>query len=71
MCDIAYVLLLEEMQRQIDLAMLAAVMARANGADTRMPDPWQLRADFDRALAAEPDPADQARNDFRAAYGLR
>lgn len=52
--------------------MLAAVLARSQGADATMPDPQQVRADFDAALAAPPeqvvDPDEYA---LKQALGLR
>ncbi len=52
--------------------MLGAILARAQGADAEVPDPERIRADFDAALAAEPESvADPEKFAFLQAMGLR
>lgn len=54
MCALAYVLWLEELDRQIAVQTQATLFARAMGADAEVPDPRRARARFDELLAAEP-----------------
>lgn len=58
MCDLAYVLLLDQMERQV-LAdrQVAAVLMAAGAKDVRLPSLAEKRAEFDEALAAEPKPS--------------
>jgi len=52
--------------------MLAALLARGQGAEVEIPDPEQIRADFDKALAAAPEAvADPEKFAFMQAMGLR
>jgi hypothetical protein len=52
--------------------MLGAIFARTQGSDMDVPDPEQIRADFDAALAAEPESvADPEKFAFLQAMGLR
>lgn len=61
----------EELRERTNTAALAAMLAAANGAQVTVPDPDQIRADFDRALAAPPEEiADPATNDLKKALGL-
>lgn len=60
------------MRQQAGTAQLAAVLARSQGADTAIPDPQQIVADFHAALAAPPEPvADADRYVLMQALGLR
>lgn len=48
------------------------MLARANGADVTAPDPARVRADFDAALAAVPEPiANPDEYVLKQALGLR
>lgn len=62
----------EELRERTNTTALAALIAAANGAQVTMPDPDQIRADFDRALAAPPESiADPATYELKQALGLR
>lgn len=50
---------------------LAALLGRAVGSDTPLPDPVQIRTDFDRALAAVPEQVNMAQVELMQALGLR
>ena len=57
MCDIAYVLLVERLERQVlSERQVAAVLATAGAEDIEMPDMDGARAEFEAALVAEPVP---------------
>lgn len=78
MCDVAYVLILDEAQRLGDQQRLAVAFARANGAkdvaDPHAPD--EIRRLLDEALAeAIPDPTprlprDQHQTELMQALGI-
>jgi hypothetical protein len=53
-CAVAYVLWLEEVNRQTDIQTQAALFARAMGGEVEIPDRMQIRARFDQLLAEEP-----------------
>lgn len=54
MCAAAYVLLLEQLRRRVEVETQAALYARAAGRDVEVPDPVAIRHRFDELLAAEP-----------------
>lgn len=54
MCAVAYVLLLEDLNRRIAVETQAALFARAMGENAEIPDPVAIRARFDAMLAEEP-----------------
>lgn len=54
MCAVAYVLWLEELHRNIDVQIQAALFARAMGNDVDIPDPHAIRTRFDEMLRAVP-----------------
>ena len=57
MCDIAYVLLVERLERQVlSERQVAAVLAASGAEDVVMPDMDDARADFEAALVADPVP---------------
>ena len=57
MCDIAYVLLVERMERQVlSERQVAAVLASGGAENIEMPQMDEARAEFDAALVAEPVP---------------
>lgn len=73
MCAVAYVLLLEDLQRRIATETQAALFARAMGENVEVPDPVEIRRRFDDLLAAEPEqakPADRG-TVLAEAFGLR
>jgi len=71
LCSIAYVLMLDELHRQVSTAQLAAALQRAMGADVEVPDWFALRAEFDRRLVeAPPSVADPDRAVLLEALGL-
>lgn len=68
MCDVAYVLILDECQRLTDGNRLAVAFARANGADN-LDDAWtpdEVRAQLDARLA---EPLPGARSPARSPAG--
>lgn len=71
-CALAYVLWLEEVDRQTAVHTQAALFALAMGGDAEIPDPNRIRARFDELLAAEPvEAGEQSRADtLREAFGL-
>jgi len=71
LCAVVYVWMLEELRRDVDTAVLAAVLGRAMGADVEVPDWRAVRAEFDVRLAAEPTPVDDRREVIMRAYGMR
>ena len=57
MCDIAYVLLVERLERQVlSERQVAAVLAAAGAEDIEMPQMDEARVAFDAALVADPVP---------------
>jgi len=72
-CALAYVLLLEDLNRRIATETQAALFARAMGGDVPVPDPVELRRRFDELLAEEPQQAKpMSRGSVLAeAFGLR
>ncbi|WP_285554890.1 hypothetical protein [Actinoplanes regularis] len=61
----------DELRERTNTAALAAMIAASNGAQVKMPDPDQIRRDFDRALAAPPEEiADPATYELKQALGL-
>ena len=71
LCSIAYVLMLDELHRQVSTAQLAAALQRAMGADVEVPDWFALRQEFDRQLVeAPPSVADPDRAVLLEALGL-
>lgn len=63
---------MEQLREQVSMATLAAVLARSQGADAPMPDPDQIRVDFDTALAAVPEQiANPDEYVLKQALGLR
>jgi hypothetical protein len=71
-CALAYVMWLEEVDRQTAIHTQAALFARAMGADAEIPDPHAIRARFDELLAAAPvGVGEQSRTDtLREAFGM-
>jgi hypothetical protein len=53
-CAVSYVLMLDMLERQAVAIIQAAAMARALGAQVDVPSWFELREQFDDALAAEP-----------------
>lgn len=66
-------LLLQDVQRHIRTQQMAGTMAMAMGAQVELPDEYQLRADFDEQLRADPqrDESDPDRMTMLRALGLR
>jgi hypothetical protein len=70
-CAVAYVLMLEELYRQIAVHTQAALFARAMGNDVDVPDPYAARARFDELLRADPDTTPSSRRGvLLEAFGL-
>lgn len=67
----AYVLMLETLERLALAAIQARLTARALGSDVEVPEWFTVRADFDTALAAEPERIDPDREAMLEAVGLR
>jgi hypothetical protein len=71
-CSISYVLLLDELHKQVATAQTAAALQRALGADVEMPDWFAIREQFDRGLVAPPAEVDDPdRLVLLKALGLR
>lgn len=70
----AYVLLVAELDRRIDVETQAALFARAMGADVPIPDSDEIRRRFDEMLRAVPNELGDVPSDrtelLREAYGL-
>ncbi len=62
---------LEELERQVSRQTLAATLARTMGSAVDIPDPEQVRADFDAALRAAPRRVSPREMVLRKALGLR
>jgi len=57
LCDVAYVIHVERLERQVLSDRQAAATFKAAGAEkVEMPTVDERRADFDAALVAEPEP---------------
>lgn len=71
-CDVAYALLVERLERQVlaDRQVIASFMA-AGAKGLHMPDVNESLAELDAALAAEPDPVVSGREVLEEALGLR
>jgi hypothetical protein len=55
------VIQVDRLDQQANAMLVASAVARAMGGEGEIVDPDQVRADFDRALAAEPvEPDEQA-----------
>jgi len=63
--------MLGQLERFALAAIQAAATARALGSPAPVPDWAEIRADFDTALAAEPQRVDQAEQAMLVAIGLR
>lgn len=66
----AYTLLVDRLERRALAQYTVAGIAKALGGDGEMPDPDQIRADFDTALAAAPVQVDPDRRLLLTALGL-
>lgn len=66
-------LLLQDLQGQIRTQQLGGTLAMAMGAQVEIPDEYQVRADFDEQLRADPqrDQSDPDRLTMLRALGLR
>ena len=65
-----YTLLTDRLEARALAAYTVAGIAQALGADVTVPDPDQVRADFDEALAAEPVALDSDQQVLLSALGL-
>lgn len=68
-----YVLQIDELERRVGVEIQAAVAARAMGADVEVPDPTQVREQFDVWLESEPEglKVDPVRATLMRALGLK
>lgn len=66
----AYVLLLDEVERRALAMLTVAAVAAAGGVRVEYPDPATAREEFEAALYAEPVPADPDRKALIDALGL-
>lgn len=65
-------LLLQDLQRHIRNQQMAGTMAMAMGAQVELPDEYEIRADFDAQLRADPQrETDPDRLTLLRALGLR
>jgi hypothetical protein len=71
LCAVVYVWWLDELQREVATATLAAVLARSQGSDVEVPTWPAVRAEFDTWLLSAPEPIDGRREVLARAYGLR
>jgi hypothetical protein len=55
-CAVAYALLVEQLERRVQTAVLVAGTARAMGGEAEIPDWDKVRSDFDTDLLSEPEP---------------
>jgi hypothetical protein len=70
-CDLAYVVLLEQVDRQCQADMnTAAVLIAAGAKGVDMPNLVDARTWFDQALVAEPPRMDRRTSILRRALGL-
>lgn len=70
-CALAYTLLVEKLDQYAVALFTVAGLANVMGGQAEAPDPDAIRADFDDALAAEPDQADPKTAALRRVLGLR
>jgi hypothetical protein len=70
LCAVAYVLLLERLERQVSALTSGAVVARAIGSDVDIPMIDDVRAEFDAWLCSEPELVDPDMATMRYALGL-
>ena len=66
-----YVWWLDELQREVATATLAAVLARSQGSDVEVPTWPAVRNEFDTWLVSEPERVDERREVLARAYGMR
>lgn len=66
----AYTLLTDRLEARALAACTGAIVAQALGAEVEVPDPDQVRAEFDAALAAEPVAVDSDQRVLLSALGL-
>lgn len=67
----SYVLILDQLERLMTPLIQAAAMARMLGSSADVPDWFEIRADFDRTLAAPPKRIDTKDEAMLVAIGLR
>jgi hypothetical protein len=70
LCDVAYVLLVDRVDRSAQSQMVASAVLLAAGAKVEIPDPEDLRVKFDKALNAEPKWIDSDQRVLMEALGV-
>jgi hypothetical protein len=68
---VAYVLMLDQLERLALAFLQAAAIARALGGTAELPNWFEFRDDFDATLAAEPKRVDTKQLAVLQAIGLR
>jgi hypothetical protein len=71
LCAVAYVVMLDMVERMALVAIGSKMSARLSGMDIDIPNLFELRANFDQALAAEPERVDVGKLAMLEAIGLR
>jgi len=71
LCAVSYVLMVEQLERFYLAAAQAAMLARALGRGVEVPDWFEVRANFDEALARPPKRVDRKQLHMLQALGLR
>lgn len=72
-CDFAYVIQVDLLEQRIATQQIGSMLAMATGAEgVTVPDPDQIRAEFDAALEAEPPSGvDREQAELAEALGVR
>jgi hypothetical protein len=71
LCALAYVVMLETLERMAMVVIGSKMTARLSGVDVEVPNWYQIRVDFDQALAVEPERVDVGKLAMLEAIGLR
>ena len=68
-CDVVYALRIEQLEREVENARLAAALTNAMGGQAEAPTMAEAQREFDEWLLAEPEPATVA-DEWRQVMGL-
>jgi hypothetical protein len=71
LCAVAYTILVDNLERYSVALFTVAGVAAALGGTGEMPDPEDIRAQFDEALAEDPRVVDPKQAAMRRVLGLR